>query len=708
MDQDWLQHLARVFHIDFHTPAQVRIAEEYDVDAFGDALVAMHTQAVVLFAKCHYGLSYYDTRVGTRHPGLDFDLLGAQIEACRRRDIRVLVYYSVARDSLAYDSCPDWRQRNPQGEGIRLQKGDWGTVCFNSPYSDEVVWPQLREVISNYHPDGIWWDIVEWSPGACYCPYCLEQMELAGVDPNNATEHHEFNEWALQHFLERAKVVGKEIEPGLVYAVNATGGVGRARASARHVDQILTESIPYRHGFLYWMPFGHHMRTLGRPFNACMSHWHKAWDDYGGLKTDAQMQYETGHALSVGASCLFVDQPMPDVKIWPTTVEQIGRTFRWLAERETWSLPAEPLAEVAVLADRTTGTAAYARHWNGVQGACKALSESHFLFDVIDDEADFDRYPALILPDNRCLDAGTCDKLRQYVQNGGALLATHCASLLPAHGREGSEFSLSDLFGVSFRGLSPYTRGYFKILEEAGLEGLPDQPWIVYDRVLNIATCVETEVLATLANPIFEVTDGRSYSHAQAPPSDNSPPWIASVTHHRYGAGNVIYVSAPIFRTYWEHNVPQYRTLMAGLLNRMLKDQHLVQVIAGPSVDVSLMKQDNRLVLHLLNYHAERRADLPLSVDESDPLNRWGPTRYPRPDLSYDRLPAREVIEEVPPRFNIAVQVRAPALPGQIYLAPHREELDFTFEKGDGSEGVVHFVVPELRIHQMVVLDFTR
>ena len=94
-NQDWIQNLARVFHIDFHTPAQTKVAQEFDADAFGDSLVDMQTQAVVLFAKCHYGLSYYDTQVGARHPGLDFDLLGTQIEASRQRYFRVFVYYSV-------------------------------------------------------------------------------------------------------------------------------------------------------------------------------------------------------------------------------------------------------------------------------------------------------------------------------------------------------------------------------------------------------------------------------------------------------------------------------------------------------------------------------------------------------------------------------------------------------------------------------------
>jgi alpha-L-fucosidase len=75
--QEWLHHTARMFHVDFHTPAHLKVAENFDAEAFGDAVAEMGAQAVVLFTKCHYGLSYYNTRVGKRHPGLDFDLFAA-------------------------------------------------------------------------------------------------------------------------------------------------------------------------------------------------------------------------------------------------------------------------------------------------------------------------------------------------------------------------------------------------------------------------------------------------------------------------------------------------------------------------------------------------------------------------------------------------------------------------------------------------------
>lgn len=705
MDPDWISQTARLFHVDFHTPPQVCVGEGFDAEAFGDALLAMHVQAVVLFTKCHYGLSYYDTRVGKRHPGLSFDLFGRQVEACKRRNIRVLAYYSVARDSLAYDLNPDWRQQTAHGGAIRLEKGDWGTVCFNSPYADEVIWPQLREFTTQYPVDGVWWDIVEWSPGACYCPYCREQMSVASLDPLNPVQHRAFNEWSIGRFLEGASLVGKHIKQELVYAVNATGGIGRARMAAQFVDQILTEYIPFRHGFLYWIPYAHHMRTLGRPFNACMSHWHKAWDDYGGLKTEAQMQYEAGHALSAGASCLFIDQPPPSANLWSSTIEQIQRTYQWVAEREEWCLPAQSVADIAVLADAVTGASSDARYWNSVQGACKMLREAHFLFDVIDDQATFANYRLIIVPDNLNLAVTAVERLRTYVREGGILVMTHRAGLLASQSRQDSEFALRDVLGVSYRGLAPYTRGYLHLQDKSLKTNLPDQPWVVYDRFLAVAPDPEAEILARVTYPIFEVTDRRSYSHAQAPPAAQAPAWPAAIVRHRYHAGTAIYIAAPLFRTFWEHNTPQYRTILANLLGQLLGSRRTLQAEVGPSVDVLLTTQSNRLIVHLLNYHAERRADLPLTFEHDDPTNRWAPTSYPRPDQPYDRLPAREIIEDVPPRYNVPLQLCVPCKPKSVYLIPGRKPFDVVM---DESNTVASFVVPEVHIHQMVVFEFDK
>jgi hypothetical protein len=74
----------RQIHLDFHTgPAIPDVGSKWDADLFGDTLKEARVNSITLFAKCHHGHLYYDTKRAERHPGLTpgLDLLGEQLQA---------------------------------------------------------------------------------------------------------------------------------------------------------------------------------------------------------------------------------------------------------------------------------------------------------------------------------------------------------------------------------------------------------------------------------------------------------------------------------------------------------------------------------------------------------------------------------------------------------------------------------------------------
>ena len=83
----------RQVHLDFHTSDKIRgIGKRFSKKQFQEALKVGHVESVTLFAKCHNGYCYYPTEVGAMHPELDFDLLGAQLDACREIGVRAPIY----------------------------------------------------------------------------------------------------------------------------------------------------------------------------------------------------------------------------------------------------------------------------------------------------------------------------------------------------------------------------------------------------------------------------------------------------------------------------------------------------------------------------------------------------------------------------------------------------------------------------------------
>jgi len=105
-----LHHLRfRQVHLDFHTsPLIPGIGGKFSKRQFQEALKVGHVNSITIFSKCHHGLSYHPTKVGTTHPHLKFDLLARQIEACREIDVRCPIYISAGFDEVSAIAHPDW------------------------------------------------------------------------------------------------------------------------------------------------------------------------------------------------------------------------------------------------------------------------------------------------------------------------------------------------------------------------------------------------------------------------------------------------------------------------------------------------------------------------------------------------------------------------------------------------------------------------
>ncbi len=118
------------------------------------------------------------------HPSLQFDLLGAMIEAAHEIDVKTPVYISIGLDEKLAKTHTHWLRRMKDGSTVWvgwLQAG-YHEFCLRSPYLDYVI-AQAEEVARNYDGDGFWLDIV--GPRDCACQYCSAEMLARGQDPRD-------------------------------------------------------------------------------------------------------------------------------------------------------------------------------------------------------------------------------------------------------------------------------------------------------------------------------------------------------------------------------------------------------------------------------------------------------------------------------------------------------------------------------------------
>jgi hypothetical protein len=102
----------RQIHLDFHTSEHIPdIGASFSKKQFQEALQTAHVNLINIFAKGHHSWSYYPTKVGMVHPNLDFDFLGAQIEACHEIGVECPIYFTSRAGSMPMPvrriPCPD-------------------------------------------------------------------------------------------------------------------------------------------------------------------------------------------------------------------------------------------------------------------------------------------------------------------------------------------------------------------------------------------------------------------------------------------------------------------------------------------------------------------------------------------------------------------------------------------------------------------------
>ena len=103
----------RQVHLDFHTSEHIGdIGKKFDKKQFQTALKKGHINSITLFSKCHHGWAYHPSQANEIHPHLDFDLLGAQIQAAHEIGVKTPIYLSAGLDEKMAHRHPEWLVRN--------------------------------------------------------------------------------------------------------------------------------------------------------------------------------------------------------------------------------------------------------------------------------------------------------------------------------------------------------------------------------------------------------------------------------------------------------------------------------------------------------------------------------------------------------------------------------------------------------------------
>jgi hypothetical protein len=649
---------SRQVHLDFHNgPAIPDIGINFDPDTFAQTFADANVNSVTLFAKCHHGHLYYNTNHPARHPGLakDFGLLEQQIEALHKKNIRAPIYLSILCDEHAANSHPEWVARKKDGTcvGPKMFEPGWQILDMSSPYADYLA-DQLTEVLNNFKPvDGIFLDMCWDQPS--YGPFTVRAMLRKNLDPTSDHDQKKFAHELSLAYMKRYTDMIRASSPQASHYYNSRP-LANLGNELDFLSQIEIEALPTGGwGYGYFPKNVRIARTFNKPYLGMTARFHKGWADFGGIKPQAALEYETSQILAHGAKVSIGDQLHPRGTLDKAAYQLIGHTMARVKAREPWVENSTPFSQVGLFQLPRT------EYWGDVgadDGATKMLTQLKITFDVVRPESDWSAYELLILPDAVPVNAVMSEKLRHYLHAGGKVLASGTSTLKS----DGSVAHLSEL-GIDAHGMSPLTTQYLRFRPEVS-QNVPPTDHVMYDRAVQVTPTGEGKVVVEYVEPYFERAWKHFSSHFQTP-ADKLSPYAAAVLTH-----NTAYIAPPIFGAYIRHGNYPYRLLVKNLLAKLLPNRW-VEIDNTPlSLEVSLMRQNNRTILHLLNYNAERRTA------------------------------TLDIIEDVTTLRDLSISIKADKKPTRVYLAPENTDLQWQY-----ANGSVEATLLELRGHAMIVLE---
>jgi len=564
--------------VDMHIPSGEQNFENFDAEHYAECMATAGVDTAYVYASNCLGLCLFPTEVGFRHSiTYKRDIFGETVAALRRRGIRVVGYLN--------SWCSEGARRHPEWQitasnGHRSgDAGRFGTLCLNSPYRD-LFHSLVYEMVSKYDIEGLWVDMIGFFMPDCHCEWCKKKYkEETGMNlpttidwtDENYIRYIQFKFDTVSTYTQGISDAARRAKPNISLSYQCASWANSYNCGLGN-DYFAT--MDYVSGDFYadrdktdvvcrLLP----NLSQDSPFEYMISRapdlaYHTAIKD----KSEILLQAYT--AFLCGGSFLFIDAIDPDGGLNMELYKMMGDVKRELEPFfKTVDYEAKVLRDVAVYINfdsyssrRAEGRPSHELgHYTGIIyekliTLNKALSRSHIDYDILTEKNidELSRYKVIILPDLYRMKESECDKIREFVKNGGRIFVTGSTSALSSDGKNKDKFMLEDVLGVKYREfvdrypvyMAPTVAGqkFFEHFNET-YPAMFTEPAITVEKASDSA-----EVLATVTYPFTDARNFHRYSSAISnPPGEKTD--IPALVYNKYGDGACMYSFAPFERS---------------------------------------------------------------------------------------------------------------------------------------------------------------
>jgi hypothetical protein len=560
------------------------------------------------------------------------------------RGVGLVVRYAGLRDAEVASHHAAWARMAPG------RHRDRRTVSVFSPYVDDLLLPQLKELARTYRLDGVVVDGDCWALEADYGKEVGRAFRHeTGVRrvPTKPSHKHwpEFADFCREGFrrylcryVDELHVVAPECEVASAAAFShmmpepVTADVDFLTARVDSLDSVNAARLA-----------GRCLRGQGRPWSleldACRARPGQAC---ASTKTADQLKQEAAVVLALGGGVAVGLPQRADGSTYAWQMDLAADLATFCRQRRPFCHRAEPVPEIALLC---CGRSYYRkgpdlmRPWSGqldaMQGILQALIGLHYSVEVTMNHhlaVRRDVFPLIVVPEWDDLPPGVCADLLAYVEGGGNLLALGPGAARP----------FAQALGAAFDG-----------------DDEVREQWLAYEGRLAAVKALAAPVhLKGAARAV-----GRLYDDNEAV-GDGRP--AGSVIE--FGGGKIAAAYLNLGEGFTRAATSVARRFLGALVRELLP-RPLVELDRDLPVDVVVNRIEGHLAVNL--------------------VNTGGPHADPRVD-TFDRVPA------VGP---LKVRVRAER-PERVFLQPGNRHLPF-----NSREGAVEIDLPRLDLHAVILLE---
>ncbi len=594
---------------------------------------------------CWGGEVFYQSKVAPHAPGLGkLDFLREAVDEGRRLSLKVVAYINPNALYLNHPLFKEAAIRDANGEiadAISYNRfKDTRYACINNPKYRKFLSDVVTEIFTEYGPDGLYVDGL--SAHRCFCKHCRAKYEQMWGDPMPVAKFDvEERHWGvLWEMTMRPTPVGRPDDRDdrrytqFLYKSSGevkhliAGTVRRCKPGAAVIihnwpkpnavdcyDATLTEIFlnrPWLHTLWKSGELANYSNNFSVPvlFNIYLR---KHATEAEGITYSVQglangcfpncwslvsMRRMFGFMREHAAYYDFL-------RTAPTRFMMMPRSIRL----DTSQRLAAANAKQIIRPKRELFLTSYVGMYSAViRGGLPIVLTNRYDF-----HRRLDGFKVLSLANEACMSDEQASAVRQFVESGGGLIATHQTSLYDENGRQRKDFALADLFGAHYRKtLNPEKTANLRFDKPHPVtDGLGQGSGIVNDDVfVSVELDAEKDSAAKINDRqvLAWFEDGGVKSKKPA------------VIVNRFGRGRIVYFPGRPDARQCQELSGQTERLFRNAVNWAAAGDVPVRIKSPGPVATTLFDQPDRRILHLVNLNGDSKH----KCDIIEPLENVG------------------------------------------------------------------------------------